>query len=450
MVTMLSFHSPFLPILVLSLSGSLLVPFWSLRASVFTEDFLNDPGSHGWDLLGVSHWGGQSLLYDRSGGTALSPGFAVEPNQFYRVQIEYSGSGLGSLGTFFTNPIASYNNQHPDYAERESQLLFDNHTQIPLPGESRSSFTTYFRSPSQATGAFFRINSGDSFEVFDVEAHSATRSEVATWTTRQRQAFGAIRPSSPQGARFDSLSSFIQKLRAGDTVRVAMVGDSIVADTMNAHFQLGLEARYPGTEIILLEAVGNGTGLGSWNDPNPHNWKNYDLNFDAAVLEQSPDLVIFGGISNRGTANAEATGQLIDRILAHFPEEDLPSLLLMTGTDLFNNKFETGRNRLAAYKELLESVAEKKEVAFFDIYENWSSFVDELQTISLIQEDLERDPYHFNDLGKQTLALSMESYFAAIPEPSSTALIVTTSALLPLGRRKWRANRIKKTSGLDT
>jgi hypothetical protein len=80
-------------------------------------------------------------------------------------------------------------------------------------------------------------------------------------------------------------------LERGGTLTVVMLGDSIVNDTSRSCWNLLLERIYPAVEIEKVTCVRGSTGCWWYREPG---------RVKAYVLDDGPDLVIIGGISQRG------------------------------------------------------------------------------------------------------------------------------------------------------
>ncbi|MFP4542328.1 MAG: SGNH/GDSL hydrolase family protein, partial [Opitutales bacterium] len=330
---------------------------------------------------------------DAAGGAWLSPSFAVTPRSYYKIEYTSVAVDDGSFGTFFTNPAATYNREpetgNPLYY-RTGQLLADNYTDLPA-SSGATKHITFARAPSQAAEGFLRFAHNGALTVEDLAVTLGTPAEARQWTedlvATGLQGLGPT--MAPPADRFTALPRTFAKLQAGETVRIAMVGDSIMADTLNSLFELGVEAAYAGASIELLEAVGHGTGMDAWHTPD-ETWQQAGLDFSAAVTAQDPDLVILGGISNGGTNNLEATEDLIARIRTEMAG-DVPDILLMTGPAFSGNN-------LAAYGTALAAIADSEGVGFFDFYTVWQDYLADLAAAGIAVEDLKRDNVHNNDL----------------------------------------------------
>ena len=145
---------------------------------------------------------------------------------------------------------------------------------------------------------------GSTIEIDNVQVSSATAAQAAAWARSEQAVFAQPIPYNPPqsitDSRFNNLGTFMQKLTSGQNVTIGMLGDSIQNDTENSMFNTLLESRYGG-QVNFLNAGGHGTGMSSWDVApytNPATGNPANLNLTTAIINQHPDLVILGGISN--------------------------------------------------------------------------------------------------------------------------------------------------------
>ena len=95
----------------------------------------------------------------------------------------------------------------------------------------------------------------------------------------------------PPADRWAHLPTTASVLGEGEgTLRVVMLGDSIVNDTSRSRWDDRLRAMYPKCRIVRTTCVRGGTGC--WWYREPGRVKRY-------VLDLQPDLLIIGGISHK-------------------------------------------------------------------------------------------------------------------------------------------------------
>jgi len=96
---------------------------------------------------------------------------------------------------------------------------------------------------------------------------------------------------SPPPYRWKNLPRTRKLLADRGTLRVVMLGDSIVNDTSRSCWNLLIEKSYPECKIEKITSVRGSTGC--WWYKEPGRVKKF-------VLDHKPDLVMIGGISHRG------------------------------------------------------------------------------------------------------------------------------------------------------
>jgi lysophospholipase L1-like esterase len=197
----------------------------------------------------------------------------------------------------------------------------------------------------------------------------------------------------------------MRKLRAGETVRIVMLGDSIVNDTGNSAYDVLLERMYPGARVEVVTSVRGGTGCTYYRLEN---------RVQSYVLDFKPDLLIVGGISHGH--DPEAVRSVIRQVRA----QSDPDILLMTGAVSFPPDYDTmfselsPRDRTIAirrvknYRPGLERVARQEKVAFLDFRAHWDAYEQRVRKHPMW---LRRDYVHANARGRQVLARVLEAYF---------------------------------------
>ena len=94
-----------------------------------------------------------------------------------------------------------------------------------------------------------------------------------------------------------------------------MLGDSIIGDTSSSKYELLVMRMYPKCKIEKITSVRGSTGCWYYKDDN---------HVEEYVLKHHPDLLMIGGISQRG--DTEAIRSVIQQVRAKQPCE----VLLMT------------------------------------------------------------------------------------------------------------------------
>ena len=121
---------------------------------------------------------------------------------------------------------------------------------------------------------------------------------------------------TPPADRWERLARTKERLLVGGTLRVVMLGDSIVNDTSRSGWDLLVERRHPTCRIEKVTCVRGSTGC--WWYKEPGRVKEY-------VLDHMPDLVIIGGISHRNDIIS------IRDVIRQIRGSSQADILLMTG-----------------------------------------------------------------------------------------------------------------------
>lgn len=211
---------------------------------------------------------------------------------------------------------------------------------------------------------------------------------------------------SPPPNRWKNLPRTRKLLTDRDTLRVVMLGDSIVNDTSRSCWNLLVENRYPKCKVEKITSVRGSTGCWWYKEPG---------RVRKFVLDHKPALVIIGGISHRG--NIDSIREVIRQIKAASDTD----ILLMTGAfGSFDPRDDdqwqriSNRDHFSEYRKGLELLASDTGAAFLDMELAWAGYIRESD------KDLDffkRDPIHANERGEQILGRILESYFT-LPAPA--------------------------------
>ncbi|MDX9866921.1 MAG: SGNH/GDSL hydrolase family protein, partial [Kiritimatiellia bacterium] len=206
----------------------------------------------------------------------------------------------------------------------------------------------------------------------------------------------------PQG-RWSRLPKTLGRLRAGGTVRMVMLGDSIINNIQSSHFEKLIERAYPGSRIEKIVSVRGSTGC--WYYQEPEHLRNY-------VLRHKPDLLVIGGISQKG--DVEAIRSVIRQTRAALPEVEVAVMTDVYGTigriDIRDPKVlaETDPNG-DGYRERLLRMAQAEQVEYVNLTRPWAQFLcASKQPVSAFMSDA----VHANARGCQLIGRFLELYFA--------------------------------------
>ena len=232
-------------------------------------------------------------------------------------------------------------------------------------------------------------------------------------TTLQRidAIYASLEPLTyvPPTNRWKHIPQIMQKLKQGPALTMVVLGDSIINDTCNSGFELLMERMYPKCKVKKVTSVRSSTGC---------DWYKQENRVEEYVLKHQPDLLIIGGISNRGTDPADAAEsvrEVVRQVRAARPETEF---LLMTGP--FGRAQDQDPKRIKSwqesvtpegtdYRSRLMKVAQEDRAEFIDMNGIVGRY---LLDSKYPYGSFQRDPIHANWRGKQLLGRILEKYFA--------------------------------------
>jgi hypothetical protein len=199
----------------------------------------------------------------------------------------------------------------------------------------------------------------------------------------------AYEPPADRWTRLPRTAELLK--RGGAELRVVMLGDSIVNDTSRSGWDLVLQKQIPAAKIVKTTCVRGSTGC--WWYKEPGRVKKY-------VLDQKPDLLIVGGISQRDDVDS------IRDVIRQVREGSACDVLLMTGAfgrvdprDDAQWSFEVPADP-KNYRRRLQALAEETKTAFLDMTALWGRYVrDSGKDLA----SFKRDEIHANAEGEQIL-----------------------------------------------
>ncbi|MHC4352762.1 MAG: BNR-4 repeat-containing protein [Planctomycetota bacterium] len=216
----------------------------------------------------------------------------------------------------------------------------------------------------------------------------------------------------PPSDRWRNLLRTKRLLLEGGTLRVVMLGDSIVNDTSRSCWNLVLERSFPECKVEKITSVRGSTGCWWYKEPG---------RVHKFVLDHKPKLVIIGGISHRGDIDS------IRDVIGQIRAGSNADILLMTGA--FGNvnphdkeQWEKIRdpNHFSDYRRGLENLAHEVGAAFLDMEFAWAKYV---RGSGRGLESFKRDPIHANERGEQILGHILTHYLT--PEESSVSFVLS-------------------------
>ena len=206
--------------------------------------------------------------------------------------------------------------------------------------------------------------------------------------------------TDPPADRWTLLPRTLKCLRSGPTLRVVMLGDSIINDTARSSWPLLLGAHWPKCTVRLVTSVRGSTGC--WHYKAPGRVRTY-------VLDHAPDLVIIGGISQRGDVAS------IRDVIRQIRAAGTPDILLTTGP--FGRVDPNDETQWAAilhppkdhYRLKLQALAAEQKTAFLDMQLLWGQYV---RAAGKPVTTFKRDVVHANPTGEQILARILAQHLA--------------------------------------
>ena len=212
-----------------------------------------------------------------------------------------------------------------------------------------------------------------------------------------RQKIPTVRVQLPTD-RLRRLPRTMQRLRDGGTLRIVMLGDSIVNDTARSCWHELVEQQYPGCDIVRVVSVRGGTGCWFYKEPG---------RIDRYVVQQQPDLVIIGGISQNHDVDS-----IRDCVQQIRQKSDCEFLLMtgpygaadpLTGED-WREQLQDGQE--AAYAVRLKGLADEMNVEYFDMQAVWGEYIRGAGRPLVF---FKRDPVHANAEGEAVLAMILRN-----------------------------------------
>ena len=229
-----------------------------------------------------------------------------------------------------------------------------------------------------------------------------SRAEATAWADEEYGLIPPVKRTGETPVLPAALQRSMARLKRGGTLRVVMLGDSIINDTGSSPWELLVERAYPGARVEVVTAVSGSKGCWYYRDEN---------RVQSFVLDYDPDLLIIGGLSQQGKLDA------IRDVIHQVRAKSQPEILLMSG--MFG-KNEDPRTRPAAlpiwdchsksYREALRRMAGQEGAAYYDLSAAWGEY---MRTIDTPYDFFMRDAVHANDRGRALAARLIASYFGA-------------------------------------
>lgn len=203
----------------------------------------------------------------------------------------------------------------------------------------------------------------------------------------------------PPAERWQLMPRTMARLRQGGTLKVVLLGDSIMNQTCHSGFDLLLQRLYPAVKIEAVASVRGSTGCWWYKDEN---------RVEEYVLKHNPDLLMIGGISQRDDVDA------IRAVIQQVRARQQPEILLITpafgaeGSAFITRWTYDIDPSSTDYRARLRQLATDEKCEFFDMTGPWWQYV---RDSGKAYGWFRGDAVHANERGSQILARLMEAYF---------------------------------------
>jgi len=207
----------------------------------------------------------------------------------------------------------------------------------------------------------------------------------------------------PPANRFANIPKTMDKLRNGGELRMVLLGDSIMGNTSGSSFELLLMRDYPKCKIVKIASLRSSTGCKYYRENN---------RVQDYVLKHNPDLLVIGGISNGG--DAEAVRSVIQQVRAKKPDTEVLLLTPVFGAThdehirTFTREIDTTTSN---FRFNMQKVAAEEKCAFFDMTGPWWSYI---QGCGKTYGWFMGDSVHANNRGCQIIGRLLETWFKSL------------------------------------
>ncbi|MFW5982764.1 MAG: SGNH/GDSL hydrolase family protein [Candidatus Brocadiia bacterium] len=226
----------------------------------------------------------------------------------------------------------------------------------------------------------------ETIRVDSVEVSRASPRKVLAWI---EEIYSSIPPVdySPPEERWQYMQKTISKLENGKPVKIVLLGDSIVNDAANSHFQLLLERNW-NAHVTTVSSVGSGRGCQYYQQKD--RVKEY-------VTSHEPDLLIIGGISHQFDSDP------VKRVIRSVREHSSADIMVMSSAA---GRPHPERQKFARE---LRQLAENLQVEYLNMRMAWDTYID---GSGQTPDRFMRDPVHANARGKQVMGRILARYLS--------------------------------------
>ncbi len=318
-----------------------------------------------------------------------SPKFTIEPLKYYQLTFSAKATQKSYWAIVF-------------FDDQGELLLADVYSSFD-PAKEIQSFTYFFQSKCNASQAqlWFRPD-GEQTKV-EIEnvfiSHQEDHSVIKNWADSIYATIPPLVDILAPTNRGKFIPKTLSALHSGERVKVVMLGNSIINDTGNSAWEILLKDKWPDANVEVITSVGGGKGCWYYQENN---------RVDTFVVQYNPDLLIIGGISQRGDTAA------IHNVINQVREKISPEILVFTGPvgkegDPRSNPDFKIPAEPGDYRLNLKAMAKDANVGYWDMQTEWGRYI---QSSGKPYDFYLRDPVHANSRGRQILARLMTGYFA--------------------------------------
>lgn len=204
----------------------------------------------------------------------------------------------------------------------------------------------------------------------------------------------------PPTGRHANIPRTMDKLRNGGELRMVLLGDSIMGNTSGSSFELLLMRNNPKCKIVKIASLRSSTGCTYYQEEN---------RVQDYVLKHNPDLLVIGGISNRG--DAEAVRSVVRQVRAQKPDTEVLLLTPVFGAmrdehiRTYTREIDTTTDN---FRYNMQKVAAEENCAFFDMTGPWWAYI---QDSGKTPGWFMGDAVHANQRGCQIIGRLLELWF---------------------------------------
>jgi hypothetical protein len=315
-----------------------------------------------------------------------------------------------------------------DGGQSEARPVYNSAVGLFQPGTGWTSNSFIFRAdaaPNQRAvfvGGTFGYAYIDDVSMYPVTRSAAAVVQHANFTSMMPQPFTYTAPPTSLAAIPNTMAA----LGANQSVNAVIMGDSIAADTYGSAFESLVQSHTGGTINLTAASVG-GAGPTYWAANNNV----------AAYVTPSTNLLMWAGISQQG--DITSLNSIITQARAINPaiEIILMSPIAGTGDNPFNDPtlLSPPDPNGTSWRSQMLQLAAADGVQYWDMTMPWAQYI---YNSGLTYDDFLRDGIHMNGRGEMLTAAIVDSYFSAVPEPSSLILTGFAGGAAVLA---WRCKR---------